>query len=165
MPLISKKIILTALIPNLIFGLSSLNLAVQAKEEVKNVAEEYFSEDGEINIDKKIKKMDLERTENVFDTQASWYGGRFHGRKTAANEIFDANGLSAAHKTLPIGTHLLVTNKANNKQVIVRVNDRGPFIKGREIDVSETAAKILDFLRAGVANVSYEILKMKDQEQ
>lgn len=143
----------------------SLNISsVQAKDPVTNTPEEYLDEDDEINIDKKIKKMDLKRSEEVFETKASWYGGSFHGKKTAANEIFDANGLSAAHKTLPIGTHLLVTNKSNNRQVILRVNDRGPFIQGREIDVSETAAKILDFLRAGVANVSYEILKMKDQE-
>ncbi len=159
---INKKIILAVVAPNLIFGLAGLSLPVQAENEVTNTAEEYLDEDDEINIDKKIKKMDLKHSEEIFETKASWYGGRFHGRKTAANEIFDANGLSAAHKTLPIGTHLLVTNKANNKQVIVRVNDRGPFIKGREIDVSESAAKVLDFLRAGVANVQYEILKLRE---
>ncbi len=131
-------------------------------EELSNSAQEYIKDD-EINIDKKIKKMDLKRTDNIVETQASWYGKQFHGRKTAANEIFDANGLSAAHRTLPIGTHVLVTNKANGKQVIVRVNDRGPFIKGRGIDLSESAALILDYLRAGVANVTYEVLEEKGE--
>ncbi len=137
-------------------------LPVQAKDEVTNTVEEYLDEDDVINIEKKIKKMDLQHSEDTFETRASWYGGRFHGRKTAANEIFDANGLSAAHKTLPIGTHVLVTNKNNGKQVIVRVNDRGPFVPGREIDLSEAAAKVLDFLRAGVCTVSCEVLKLKD---
>ncbi len=156
-----NEFIRISLICSLVFALLGLSLSVHAKDEVTNTVEEYLDEDDEINIEKKIKKMDLQHSENIVETKASWYGGKFHGRKTAANEIFDANGLSAAHKTLPIGTHLLVTNKANNKQVIVRVNDRGPFIKGREIDVSEAAAKILDFLRAGVASVSYEVLNAK----
>ncbi len=161
----SKKIrefIKACLIGSLIFCLFNLNLSVQAEDEVTNTIEEYLDEDDEINIDKKIKKMKLEHSEEIFETKASWYGGKFDGRKTAANEIFDSNGLSAAHKTLPIGTHVLVTNKTNGKQVIVRVNDRGPFIQGREIDVSEAAAKVLDFLRAGVASVSYEILKLRE---
>ena len=151
------------LIGSLIFCLLGLGLAVQAEEEeVTNNVEEYLDEDDEINIDKKIKKMNLEHSEDIFETRASWYGGKFHGRRTAANEFFDSNGLSAAHRSLPMGTHLLITNPANDKQVIVRVNDRGPFVQGREIDLSEAAAKVLDFLRAGVANVRYEILKLKD---
>jgi|GEM_PF-1544412 len=85
--------------------------------------------------------------------QASWYGGKFHGRKTASGELFNRNGLTAAHRTLPFGTQLCVRNKRNGKTVAVRVNDRGPVSKKRLIDLSEGAAKRLDMVRAGVVPV------------
>ena len=89
---------------------------------------------------------------------ASWYGGKFHGRQTASGEVFDKNEISAAHKTLPFGTVLLVTNLDNGRKLQVRVNDRGPFVKGRVIDCSEAAAERLGFRTAGVARVRLEIL-------
>lgn len=85
---------------------------------------------------------------------ASFYAEDFHGRPTASGELFDMNALTAAHKTLPFGTMLEVTNLANGKRVIVRVNDRGPFIPNREIDLSRAAAQKLDMITAGVARVS-----------
>jgi rare lipoprotein A len=87
---------------------------------------------------------------------ASWYGGAFHGRKTANGEIYDMSDLTAAHPTLPLPSYARVTNLANDRSVIVRINDRGPFKKGRIIDVSSTVAEMLDFKRAGTAKVKVE---------
>ena len=87
---------------------------------------------------------------------ASWYGPGFHGRATANGEVFDMHGYSAAHKSLPFGTRLLVCNQASNqstKCVEVVINDRGPFIAGRDIDLSFGAAQAIDLVEAGVANV------------
>ena len=72
---------------------------------------------------------------------ASWYGPGFHGRKTANGERFNRYGLTAAHKTLPLGTKVKVTNKDTKQSIIVRINDRGPYVSGRLIDLSEGAAK------------------------
>ena len=74
---------------------------------------------------------------------ASWYGPGFHGRLTASGERFDQNELTAAHKTLPFGTRVLVHSPRTGKQVVVRINDRGPFVKGRVIDLSKAAARAL----------------------
>ena len=80
---------------------------------------------------------------------ASWYGPGFHGRLTANGERFDMNELTAAHKTLPFGTRVLVHNPRTGKEVVVRINDRGPFIKGRMLDLSKAAAKALGFKSRG----------------
>jgi rare lipoprotein A len=84
---------------------------------------------------------------------ASWYGDAFHGRLTANGEVFDSGSLSAAHPTLPLPTYVRVTNLENDRSVIVRVNDRGPFAHSRLIDVSEKTAELLGFKRAGTAKV------------
>lgn len=85
---------------------------------------------------------------------ASFYAEDFHGRPTASGELFDMNAYTAAHKSLPFGTMLEVTNLSNGKRVTVRVNDRGPFVPNREIDLSRGAAEKLDMITAGVARVS-----------
>jgi len=85
--------------------------------------------------------------------QASWYGGKFHGKKTANGEKFNRHAFTAAHRSLPFGTHLCVRSVANGKTVAVRVNDRGPRNQKRIIDLSEGAAARLDMVRAGVAPV------------
>jgi rare lipoprotein A len=90
---------------------------------------------------------------------ASWYGAEFEGRPTASGEIFNPLDLSAAHPTLPFGTMLKVTNKHNNKSVRVRVNDRGPFVAARIIDVSQAAAVQLDMVGTGTAPVLVESLE------
>ncbi len=97
--------------------------------------------------------------ENVnYDAQgmASWYGDEFHGRQTANGEVFDMNSVSAAHPTLPIPSYVRVTNLRNQKSLIVRVNDRGPYHENRVIDVSVRAAKLLDFHQFGVTRVRVE---------
>ncbi len=91
--------------------------------------------------------------------KATWYGGKFHGRKTASGERFDKNAMTAAHKTLAFGTIVRVTNLRNNRSVKVRINDRGPYGKGRIIDVSKAAARKLGMIRAGVVPVKVEVLK------
>lgn len=95
--------------------------------------------------------------------EASYYAAKFHGRKTANGEIFDMYSKSAAHKTLPFNTILEVTNLDNQKSVIVRVNDRGPFVKGRILDLSYAAAREIDMISSGVARVSIKIIKTSDQ--
>lgn len=92
-------------------------------------------------------------------TKASYYADYFHGRKTANGETFDMYELTAAHKTLPFGTLVKVTNLKNNKEVIVRINDRGPYIKGREIDLSLQGAEELDMIKAGVVPVKIELVE------
>ncbi len=89
---------------------------------------------------------------------ASYYAAKFVGRPTANGEIFDNTKLTAAHKTLAFGTKVRVTNLSNGKSVIVRINDRGPFIAGRIIDLTEAAAKKLDMLKKGVQKVKVECI-------
>lgn len=89
---------------------------------------------------------------------ASYYGVPYHGRQTASGEVFNMNELTAAHPTLKFGTKVKVTHLANNRSVTVRINDRGPFVKGRVIDLSKAAAEELQMVRAGLADVKIEVL-------
>ena len=91
--------------------------------------------------------------------EASWYGGKFQGRLTANGERFDTNLLTAAHKTLPFNTIVEVKNLENDKIVHVRINDRGPFVEGRIIDLSRAAASKLNMVGAGVAKVEVRIIE------
>ena len=95
---------------------------------------------------------------------ASYYGEAFQGRPTSSGEIFDMYAMTAAHKTLPFGTMLEVTNLENGNSVVVRVNDRGPFVADREIDLSQGAAEKLGMITAGVARVSISILSEPGKE-
>lgn len=90
---------------------------------------------------------------------ASYYGGKFHGRRTASGERFNMYALTAAHRKLPFGTLVRVTNLNNKRSVKVRINDRGPFIKGRIIDLSYAAAKKIGMLKKGVVKVRITVLK------
>jgi len=89
---------------------------------------------------------------------ASWYGRRFHGNLTASGEVFNQEKLTAAHRTLPWGSRVKVTNLTNGKSVEVRINDRGPFGKGRIIDMSRAAAKVLGMVGSGITTVRVEWL-------
>jgi rare lipoprotein A len=95
---------------------------------------------------------------------ASWYGGKFQGRQTANGEIFDTNKFTAAHKTLSFGTLVKVTNLENGKSTVVRINDRGPFIPGRIIDLSRAAAAAIGMAGKGVAKVRVEELSPDSPE-
>src|SRR5262249_56845256 len=89
---------------------------------------------------------------------ASWYGPGFHGNRTASGEVYDQYDLTAAHQTLPLGSHVVVTNLQNGRAVEVRINDRGPFVKGRTIDLSYAAARSLGMIGPGTVPVRVEVL-------
>jgi len=90
---------------------------------------------------------------------ASWYGGEFHGRPTSSREIYDMNDMTAAHPSLPFGTYVMVTNLENDRSAVVRVNDRGPFMKNRIIDLSYASARVLGIVGPGTARVRLEVLR------
>ena len=89
---------------------------------------------------------------------ASWYGDDFHGWVTASGELYDMHLLTAAHRTLPLGTIVRVTNVVNGRHVVIRINDRGPYVNGRILDVSHAAAKRLDMLRDGISAIQLEVV-------
>lgn len=93
---------------------------------------------------------------------ASFYAHRFHGRPTASGEKYDEQELTAAHRTIPFGTSVKVTNLGNGRSVILRINDRGPWVRERVIDVSYAAAQKLGFVREGIARVRVEVLAEKN---
>jgi rare lipoprotein A len=95
-----------------------------------------------------------------WDTVSSWYGPGFHGRTTANGEVFDMYAPTAAHTTLPLGTLVRLVNPRNGKARVVRINDRGPFIDGRELDVSYEVAQSLGFVEKGVTLLQIEVLEV-----
>jgi rare lipoprotein A len=88
---------------------------------------------------------------------ASWYGPGFHGRRTASGEVFDQNALTAAHKSLPFGTRVRITHPVTKRTVLVRINDRGPYIRGREFDLSKGAAEAIGLRQHGVGPVEIHV--------
>ena len=96
---------------------------------------------------------------------ASWYGTKFHGRRTSSGETYDMYAMTAAHKTLPIPSYVKVTNLDNNKQIVVKVNDRGPFHAGRIIDLSYVAALKLDIVKSGTGPVEIEVINTSPGKQ
>lgn len=99
------------------------------------------------------KEPEIKRPTYVQRGVASWYGKKFHGRPTASGEIYNMYNLTAAHKRLPLGTSAMVTNLENGRSVLVRINDRGPFVKRRIIDLSYGAARIIGMVEKGTARV------------
>jgi rare lipoprotein A len=95
---------------------------------------------------------------------ASWYGGHFHGRQTSNGEVYDMHARTAAHKTLPLGVYVKVRNLDNGKETIARINDRGPFVKGRIIDLSYALAKELEVVGRGTAPVRIEALGFQETD-
>jgi rare lipoprotein A len=106
-----------------------------------------------------------ERKNSVQVGLASWYGHPHHGRVAASGQVYDMNGLTAAHRTLPFGTVVRVQNLRNNRTVKVEINDRGPFIPGRIIDLSRAAARALRMEQAGLTRVRITIVKTPDRLQ
>jgi len=104
-------------------------------------------------------KPELSPTPGYTETGlASWYGPGFHGQKTSSLEVYNMHDLTAAHRTLPFGTMVMVTNLANGRNVNVRINDRGPFVKNRIIDLSYAAARMLGIVGSGTARVRVEVI-------
>jgi rare lipoprotein A len=94
--------------------------------------------------------------------RASWYGPGFHGRRTANGERYDMEALTAAHKTLKFGTLLRLTNPRNGESVIVRVNDRGPYVRNRQLDLSKAAAREVGIMQSGTGSLIVERIDVKD---
>ena len=111
-----------------------------------------FGSSEDIKKEMKVKKG------QVYYFVCSFYGKKFHGKQTANGEIFDMNKLTCAHKSLPFGTLLKVTNEDNGNSVVVRVNDRGPFVQGRDLDLSYAAAEKVGIIGAGVKKLKVEVL-------
>lgn len=134
------------------YSLSSPELAAQIKSPAQQ-------NDAELSqIEAKIPLSHQFLTANLFGGKASWYGPGFHGRLTANGERYNQNAMTAAHRSLKFGTKVKVTNLNNGRSVVVRINDRGPFIKGRVIDLSAAAARSLNMIHSGVAPVQVTIL-------
>ena len=113
---------------------------------------------------KKEKHNTFSKKKTIYNGVSSYYGPQFHGKLTANGEVFDMYGLTAAHKEIPFNTVVRVTNLDNNKSLILRINDRGPYIDGRILDCSYGAAKKLDFLNQGTANVKIQIIEWGDNQ-
>jgi rare lipoprotein A len=143
-----KMIMILAMI-----GLVGFTIATNDKvsSETAILAEEFAPVQEESNINTSIIRYIDRGT-----MKASWYGPRFHGRLTANGEIYDQNAYTAAHKSLKFGTLLRVTNTRTNKSVIVRINDRGPYIPARQIDLSKAVAEELDVIGSGVKKLKIE---------
>ena len=116
------------------------------------------------NKSSSFKKQKTKKYKTVYKGVSSWYGPDFHGKLTANGEVYDQYGITAAHKELPLNTVVRVTNLDNNKSIILRINDRGPYAKNRILDCSYGAAKKLDFLNQGTANVKIEVIEFGDNE-
>jgi rare lipoprotein A len=112
----------------------------------------------EVSVKSDGKKLSKPATQHVFNGTASWYGPGFHGKKTASGEIYDQTKFTAAHKTLPLGSKARVTNMETGSTVEVEINDRGPFVEGRIIDLSRAAARALGLVASGTAPVRVEVI-------
>ena len=117
-----------------------------------------------ISAKKKTKENKFDKKKTVYRGVSSYYGPNFHGKLTANGEVYDMYGLTAAHKEMPLNTVARVTNLDNGKSLILRINDRGPYIDGRILDCSYGAAKKLGFLNAGTANVEIKVIEWGDGE-
>ena len=111
-----------------------------------------------------MRRSEAKHVRFVEEGIASWYGKDFHGKYTSNGEIYDMYGMTAAHKTLPLGVSVKVTNQANGRETVVRVNDRGPFIRGRIIDLSYSAANVLGVVGPGTAPVRIEALGYQEKD-
>ena len=109
-------------------------------------------------------KKSISSNKKIYKGISSWYGPNFHGKLTANGEVFDMYGITAAHKSLPLNTVAKVTNLDNGKSIILRINDRGPYVGNRILDCSMGAAKKLDFYNQGTAFVKIEIIEFGDNE-
>ena len=105
-----------------------------------------------------LPQAQAQARESVLSGVASWYGPGFHGRQTANGERYNMNDMTAAHKSLKFGTRVKVTNQTNGLSVVVRINDRGPYVGSRIIDLSKSAAQALDMIGPGTASVIVEVL-------
>jgi rare lipoprotein A len=120
---------------------------------------------GSRNRSKPVKKVNsTTKSKKILKGISSYYGEDFHGKLTANGEVYDMYGLTAAHKTLPLNTIVRVTNLENEKSLILRINDRGPYVKGRMLDCSYGAALKLGFIGNGTTKVKVEVIELGDDK-
>lgn len=139
--------------------ISLVGFTYMTNENKENLVND--SEIANINNDESLVKTSLVEFIDKGTMRASWYGPRFHGRLTANGEIYDQMAFTAAHKKMKFGTLLRITNPKNNKSVVVRINDRGPYIPGRQLDLSKAAAMEIDMIKKGVAKLQVEEITLK----
>jgi rare lipoprotein A len=120
----------------------------------------YLENDANVTIKPPAADLSLIEYEDFGRMKASWYGPGFHGRQTANGEKYDQMAYTVAHKSMKFGTLLKITNPKNGRSIVVRVNDRGPYIEGRELDLSKAAAHELGLIRKGVAWIQVEKIKI-----
>lgn len=150
----------------LLAGCAETRLAIHSAKRVVGAAEEKAG--GRYKVGKPYQigetwyypKEDYDYDETGI---ASWYGAKFHGRRTANGEIYDMNALTAAHRTLPMPSYVRVSNLENGRSLVLKVNDRGPFAKGRIIDISRRGSQLLGFQKQGTAKVRVQILADKSR--
>lgn len=146
-------------------GVSQTNtIPDSAKTNIKDFDSDTINKKDTLSIeDEKLVEELVENSASKLSTGVvSWYGGKFHGRKTASGEKYDKHELTAAHKSLPFGTKVKVTNIRNGKSVVVEINDRGPYVKSRVLDLSQAAFNEIGHTGTGVMQVEYEIIKSED---
>lgn len=167
----SKKNLLTLVFPGLFFltACSSIsNPSPYSTSQTDSYGDSFYKEPATKPTTKsnQVEPLASEGSSNYPTTQgtASWYGPGFHGKMTASGEAFDQNSLTVAHKTLPFGTKLRITNLENNRSILATVNDRGPFIPGRILDGSKRVAEELDYIGTGTAEVKVEVLSVPDSK-
>ena len=151
--------------PSLALSSSDLPAVAQDGEKKASLVQRLVNAGSEMAQQGLQDAQDAEKTVEGWQQKgvASWYGPGFHGRKTASGERFDTTELTAAHLSLPFGTKLLVRNERNGKEVVVRINDRGPYIKSRIIDLSQAAARALGI--DGIGRVVIQRLESESKER
>lgn len=168
-----RTVVRVTLATSFIWLTTILSVGVQVTTAVaKSVSKDKSPTERRIQKPKRHKQHYKPLTESrVLEGTASWYGGRFHNRKTASGKKFDTHTMMAAHRSLPFGTLVRVTNLDNDKSCIVEIADRGPFVRDRIIDVSQAAAQELEFQGKGTARVRLQVIskdianvKSKSQE-
>ena len=143
-----------------ISGLSQRNDQSFAPPQASNETTPNGANVQKVSVEPEGRRASPKRAaKHVLNGTASWYGPGFHGKKTASGEIYDQNKLTAAHKTVPLGSKARVTNLDNGNTVEVEINDRGPFVDGRIIDLSRAAAGALGIVKSGTAPVQVELIR------
>jgi rare lipoprotein A (peptidoglycan hydrolase) len=154
-------VVVVSLLAQSCTAISGLSQGDDQSNELPQVSNETTSGDASVrkeSVERDVRTTSKRAAKHALNGIASWYGPGFHGKKTASGEIYDQNKLTAAHKTVPLGTKARVTNLENGSTVEVEINDRGPFVEGRIIDLSRAAARALGFVKLGTAPVQVELI-------
>ncbi|HSE88292.1 MAG TPA: septal ring lytic transglycosylase RlpA family protein [Candidatus Binatia bacterium] len=154
-------VVVVSLLAQSCTAISGLSQRGDQSNELPQVSNETTSGDAsvrKVSVERDVRTTSKRAAKHALNGIASWYGPGFHGKKTASGEIYDQNKLTAAHKTVPLGTKARVTNLENGSTVEVEINDRGPFVEGRIIDLSRAAARALGFVKLGTAPVQVELI-------